>query len=92
MSMNKSTATSRGSVLGPTKVFFTLGVLLVIAGLSLEGWHKLTANDDRTVITVGGHQRSLPGLHLIMPGVTVILVLAVVVSIVVLARGKRHSR
>jgi hypothetical protein len=92
MSTNRSAASASGSVLRPTKIFLTLGVLLVVAGLCLEGWQRATATNDTTTITVGGHEWNLPGLHLLMPGITVILIAAVIASILVLARGKRHIR
>lgn len=78
-----------------TKVTAVFAVLLVFGGLLLGAWDKLTATDDDSSATVptGVHHETIPGLHLLLPGVAVLLLVVLAAGVFVLSRsGRRPSR
>lgn len=91
MSIQRSTARRPVAVPLSTKIASCIGVLLVVGGIVLAAWQKLTANDEpQNTIAVGGH--ALPGLHFLLPLATAIVVVVIAVSIAVLSSGKRPVR
>jgi hypothetical protein len=79
-----------------TKIVSTLGGLLVLGGLLMGAWDKLSSSIPKPAPTptvpLGQDGETLPELHLFLPGTPVLLIVVFAAGLLVLSRGMRSIR